>query len=241
MGIRDIERKIKMKSAAEKKDAELLLTDISNMMNQVKALKQQLKKLEKKWGKEIRTNKEYYQKIAEIRRSLGLPEEIGVYEWKEKPGIKERLLGGQYYDQLATELLEIGRELTKETGGLMSLAELIIRINKTRPGKVVSATDISKALEVLAKADAIPPLKKLDSGVKIVEFIPTELTEDQEIILSLASRQGYITLEEILLKTKWSLERAKRAIEDLVEKGIAIKDTQYMEGTKYWFPGLASF
>ncbi len=241
MGIKDIERKIKIRSAMEKKDAELLLKDINNMMEQVKELKEHLKKLEKKWGKEIKKNKEYYQQIIEIRRSLGLPEEIGVYEWKEKASIKEKIFGGEFYDQLGIELLEIGKKLSSETGGIMSLAELMIRINKARPGKVVGATDISKALDSLVKSKVIPPIKTLSNGVKIVEFIPANLTEDHEVVLNLASRHGYITIEDLILKTGWSLERANRVLQELVEKGIAIKDTEYMEGTKYWFPGFVSF
>ena len=241
MGIKDIERKIKIKSAMEKKDAELLLKDISNMMQQVEELKQHLKKLEKKWGKKIKTNKEYYQQIIEIRRSLGLPEQIGVYEWKEKAGLKEKVFGGEFYDQLGIELLEIGKKLSSETGGILSLAELMIRVNKLRPGKVVGANDITKALETLVKAKVIPPIKTLPSGVKIVEFIPANLSEDHETVLNLASREGYITIENLILKTGWSLERANRVLNELVEKGIAIKDTEYMEGTKYWFPGFVSF
>ena len=239
MGLRDIERKIRMKSAYQQKEAELMLTELDQLIENYKALEKQLRQFEKKHGKQIQENKEYYQKITEFRRELGLPDEIGVYEWKEKPGFIDRLTGKGYYDQLANEILEIGKQSVRETGGLMSIAELTLRINKSRPGKVVPPDDVVRSLETLVKSGLIPQLRKLDSGVKIVEFVTVDLSKDQEVVLSLASRKGgELTLEELVMKTKWPIERATRAVNALVDDGIALKDETYAEGTKYWFPAL---
>ena len=241
MGLRDIERKIRTKGAYEKKDAELLLLEIDNLMDNVIELKEHLKKLEKKWGKELKTNKAYYEKVTEIRRSLGLPEEIGVYEWKESPSWKDKVTGKGYYEQLSIEILELGRSLIPKNGGLISLAELLLQINKARPGKVVSAKDLKRALNLLIKEKLIPDFKKLENDVILVEFVSVELSPDHEKVLSLAARQGYVTFEDLIMKLEWNEERANRVLNQLVEKGIAIKDETYTEGTKYWFPGLASF
>ena len=59
------------------------------LIENVETLKKQLKKFEKKHSKEIKDNKDYYQKINRVRDELGLPEEVGVYEWRESPSFAD--------------------------------------------------------------------------------------------------------------------------------------------------------
>ncbi len=239
MGLRDIERKIRMKSAYQEKEAELMLTELDLLIENYRKLEKQLKEFEKKHGKKIKENREYYEKLSEFRRELGLPEEIGVYDWKEKPSFVDKLTGKGYYDEIANEILEIGKESMRETGGLMSVAEVTLRLNKRRPGKIIPPKDVIRALESLKKSGLIQNLKQLDSGTKIVEFVSVDLSKDQEKVLSLASRKGgMLTLEELLIKTKWPMERATRALDAMVQDGLALKDDDYSEGIRYWFPAL---
>ena len=201
-------------------------------------MKEQLKKFEKKHDKEIKTNKEYYSKVSRIREELGLPEEIGIYEWRDSPTMLDRLRGSGYYDQLGNEILELGKLLLQETGGLISVAELSLRVNKIRPGKLVSPKDIIRSLNSLVDTKLIQPLRKLDSGVLIVEFISIELSDDQKTVFNLASRHGFLTKESLIMLSNWSPERVSRVLEELVKQGIALKDESYHEGVKYWFPSL---
>ena len=80
--------------------------------------------------------------------------------------------------------------------------------------------------------------KNLESGVKILAFTPVEFSSEHDIILSYASRSGYVTKENLLMKTDWSEERIDRCLTFFDEHGIARVDRSYSEGTKYWFPGL---
>jgi len=240
MGLRDIERKIRSDSAYQRKEAELLLDQLNTMIDDLESLKDQLKSFEKEHQNEIESNKEYYQKVSQIRDELGLPMEIGVYEWKEKASLKDKITGGGFYDQLSMEVLEVGKKVSTTTGGFISVAELVLRLNKERPGKVVSASDITKALDKLVEAELIQPLRKLDSGVLIAEFIAIDLTNDQQAILDLASRQGYITIEKVLTSTDWPNERITRVLNEMEKAGMAIKEESMQEGTKYWFPGIES-
>ena len=240
MGLRDIERKIRADSAYQRKEAELLIDQLDKMIDNLESLKDQLKKFEKEHKKEIETNKEYYSKVNTIRDELGLPMEIGVYEWKESASFKDRLTGGGFFDELSMEILEIGKKMTQSTGGFVSVAELVLKVNKERPGKIVSASDITKALEKLVEGQLIQPLRKLSSGVLIAEFVSIDLSTDQQEILDLASRQGFVTVEKALVVTGWPGERVTRVLEEMERNGMAIKEESMMDGTKYWFPGLDS-
>lgn len=241
MGLRDIEKKIKIKSAFKVKEAELIIKELEQMIENVKTIKKQLKKFESKYKKQIAENKDYYDKLASLREELGLPTEIGVFDWKEAPTLKDKLTGRGFYDVLANEILELGKELTEENGGIMSVSELWTELNKKRPGKLVSIDDLYRALSKLIDAKLIPPFKVLESGVKIVEFTPIEFSPDHDVILSFASRTGYVTKEDLLLRTGWAEERIQRCLDFFEEQGIARVDRSYAEGTKYWFPGLGKY
>jgi hypothetical protein len=227
-------------SAYQRKEAELLIDQLDNMIDNLEGLKSQLKKFEKEHKKEIETNKEYYGKVSKIREELGLPMEVGVYEWKESASIKDRLTGGGYYDELSMEILDLGKRKAHSTGGFVSIAELVLALNKERPGKIVSAADIIKGVEKLVEAEIIQPLVKLKSGVLIAEFVAVNLTTDQQDVLDFAARQGFVTVEKVLISTNWAPERVTRVLNEMESSGMAIKEESLTEGTKYWFPGLES-
>ncbi|NHJ47104.1 MAG: hypothetical protein FK733_04880, partial [Asgard group archaeon] len=81
MGLRDIEKKIRIKSAFKTKEAELMIKDLELMLENTRELREKLKKFEKKWGKDIGKSEDSYKKLVELRQELGLPNELGVYEW----------------------------------------------------------------------------------------------------------------------------------------------------------------
>ncbi|MHA2092541.1 MAG: hypothetical protein ACW98K_16975 [Candidatus Kariarchaeaceae archaeon] len=70
MGLRDIERKITTKSAYQRKEAELLLQELDQLIENVETLKKDLRKFEKKHGKDIQSNKDYYEKISLLREEI---------------------------------------------------------------------------------------------------------------------------------------------------------------------------
>ncbi|MFW9852229.1 MAG: hypothetical protein ACFFDS_04770 [Candidatus Thorarchaeota archaeon] len=241
LGLRDIEKKIKVKSAFQVKEAELMIKELEQMIDNVDQVKKQLKKFEKKFGDKISDNKEYYEKLADLRTELGLPAEIGRFDWKETPTLKDRLTGKGFYDILANEILELGQKLTPENGGIISIGELFTQLNKTRPGRMVSIDDMYRSLEKLINSQLITPYRTLDSGVKIVEFTTVEFSPDHDVILSYASREGFVTKENLLMKTNWAEERIDRCLKFFEEHGMARVDRSYSEGTKYWFPGLMGY
>ncbi|MHA1221444.1 MAG: EAP30/Vps36 family vacuolar-sorting protein [Candidatus Heimdallarchaeota archaeon] len=238
MGLREIEKKIRIKSAFKAKEAEIMIKDLETMLENIRELQGQLKKFEKRWKKDLTKNEDSYKKLVELRQELGLPNELGVYEWKESATFWDRVGGGDFYERLGVEILEKAKSVQEETGGIMTLGEAVLLVNKGRPGKIVAAKDVTKAIENLTEAKLIPKQKELKSGVILVEFIPANLSEDQEEVLSLSTRKGWISLEELILKTRWSQERCERVLEAMRDTGIARVDASYAEGKKYYFPGL---
>ncbi|NHK32848.1 MAG: hypothetical protein FK730_15985 [Asgard group archaeon] len=238
MGLRDIEKKIRVKSAFKTKEAEIMLKDLELMLENIRELRSQLKKFEKKWKKDISKDENSYKKLVELRQELGLPDEMGIYEWKESATFWDRIGGGDFFERLGVEILEKAKEVQEYTGGLMTLGEIVLLVNKDRPGKIIAAKEVVTSIEKLTEAKLIPKPKELASGVVLVEFIPANLSDDQEEVLALSTRKGWISLEELMLKSRWTQERCERVLESMRDAGIARVDASYAEGKKYYFPGL---
>ncbi len=238
MGLREIEKKIRIKSAFKGKEAEIMIKDLEIMLENIRELQSRLKKFEKKWKKDITGNEDSYNKLVELRQELGLPDELGVYEWKESASFWDKIGGGDFFERLGVEILEKAKEVQEYTGGLMTLGEVVILVNKGRPGKIIPVKDVVTSISKLSDAKVIPEVRELKGGVKLVEFIPANLSEDQEEVLTLSTRKGWISIEELIMKTSWNQERSERALEAMRDTGIARVDASYAEGKKYYFPGL---
>lgn len=238
MGLRNIEEKMKKEAAIRDKGADLALQELQSIIESIKNLNDQFKAMEKKYGKELSSNPALIQKVTAIREELGLPTELGIFEKKEKPGLLDKLTGGGFYDQLALQILDIGKKSFKETGGVMSFAELIKRVQDLYKGHIVSINDIQKALQILEKNNLLAKVEILDSGFKIVHFVTQELSPDMNEILKLANKNnGQLSRERIILETGWTLDRVTRIMTYLEEKQIAVTE-ETLEGTSYYFPGI---
>jgi hypothetical protein len=238
MGLRNIEEKLKRETALREKGANLALQELESMISSIKSLNEQLKTIEKKFGSELRSNPALLEKITAIREELGLPTELGIFEKKEKPGLLDKLTSGGFYDQLALQILDIGKNSMKDTGGVMSFSELIKRIQELYKGHIISINDIQKSLSVLEKNNLLAKIELLDSGFKIIHFVTQELSPDMHEILKLANKfGGQLSRERIILETGWVLDRITRVMNYLEDKHITVKE-ENLEGITYYFPSI---
>ena len=240
MGLWEIEKQMEMDAAYKKKRVELMLKELEHMLEAISELRSKADTFEETYGEVLETTPEYSEKAAAIAHELGieLPGVAFSEDLKEKPGLIERLTGrGRFYDELGVQILDLAKKRRDATGGIMTLAEIVLLVNKQRRHSV-SQVDIAKAIQNLANAKLIPGIRKLQTGIRIVELIPRELTEDQVMVLSVASRSGYTTLEDVMTQTQWNRERADAALKSLESVGAAKLDKSYVHGNRYFFPGL---
>lgn len=239
-GLHEIEKRLEMDAAYRRKRAKFMLKELEQMIQTIAELGSQAENFEKSYGEILEDMPELGEKVAAIASALGitLPSVSKPAEVEDKPGLFERITGrGRFYEQLGLQILDLAKRRRRKTGGIMTLAEVVILVNKRRRHSV-SQVDVARAIHHLTSAKLIPGLHKLKSGIKIVEFIPREFTQDQVIVLSLASRTGYTTLGDVMTQTRWNQERALAALQSLKDSGAAKLDKSYAQGTRYFFPGL---
>lgn len=238
-GLHEIERKIHLKQAFEKEKVELMIQELRGMFNNVQDLRERIEEFEKKYV-ELMASPEYRERLRLLKEELGLTEASSSRE-KISPSVIEKLTGkGKFYNALAVEILEVVGKKAKESGGIVTLAEVALTINKEQAGNYTQLGDVIKAIEVLQDAGLIPGIKTLQSGTKIVEFLAVEVGDDSNTVLDLAIQKGWITFEEVMLKANWSAERAGRALDNLEKLGVARIDVSYAKGKRWYFPGLTS-
>ena len=159
-------------------------------------------------------------------------------------GFWSQVLGvGDFYYELAVQIVEVCVATSEQNGGLISLDELLLRVRKAR-GKSRSAQDVSPD-DILR---AIKKLRSLGDGFAVIEpangqgrvliqCIPGELSMDHTAILNSLQTRSSFTVEQLREQFKWSDERIQTAIEFMVKEGLVWVD-QKGRSTEYFFPGL---
>ena len=238
MGLRRIEEKLTKEAELKRKGAEMALKSLDTMAAKVKELHSDLQMLEKRYESDLKKNPALAQRLMAIREELGLPRAIGIFEVGKQPGFMQRLKGkDEYHNFLALRILEIGKQVRNQTGGLLTVSELTLKLSDESQGITTSIADVTSALNLLKKNGMIHEIRQL-AGMKVVVFIDPNLTEDHQVILELAARfQGEIGLTELIQETSWTLERVNQALTRLIQQKIAIK-TETLDGVTLSFPGV---
>ncbi|MEM2133761.1 MAG: EAP30/Vps36 family vacuolar-sorting protein [Candidatus Freyarchaeota archaeon] len=242
MGIRELRDRMEKKKYMQKKATEFKLEEIKSDLETATETKEKLEEIARKYGVIIATSPKLQDEIERIRKQYGIPKESIITQIiTEEEVLKKGAMGiGTKIDHEKLGMLLYQRALLKrkENGGIMTFAEAYLLTNTGKLAQKLENKDIEKAVKLLEKNKLIPGTRQLKSGVKIISFFPIELTDDQNEVLSIASRSGSVTLEEIMLKTGWTKTRAQNVLQTLEEEGITRKDESYAHGEKYYFPGF---
>ncbi|CAM9238877.1 unnamed protein product [Discosporangium mesarthrocarpum] len=157
--------------------------------------------------------------------------------WAEVLGV------GDFYYELAVQIVEICLATRAVNGGLMSLQELLQRLRakvKSRLTQLeLSQDDVRRATSKLAV---------LGSGFQILEVgrtpmvvsVPRELSGDHSSVLLLAESMGRVTEVEVVNKLSWDRGRAREVLNELMQEGMAWIDVQ-ADGdpqSVYYIPSL---
>jgi hypothetical protein len=174
--------------------------------------------------------------IVKFTQELEIAEQAGALKGILKLEKPKRPGKGRYYEQLSNIILKVafsfGLEHSDEP---ISVSDIANRLNRQYPNIQADINDVLKGTQILSD-NGFLILKQDRKGVYRVQLKPDE--PEANIILALAEEKGFLTIEDVVRKTEWSLEKAQEELEKFVAAGCAIKDTDYATGVKYYFPGL---
>ncbi len=170
---------------------------------------------------------------------------IGVDPLASNKGLWTQLLGvGDFYYELAVQIIEICLITRPLNGGLISLSDLTQRVRVRRKLDQITKDDIKTAMGKVHLLGA--GFSLLKSGrTTLVVSVPLELSSDHSTILEVAQdRASHVSISQLLTQLKWEEQRVKIALDLMMQGGMVWVDEQGGKegGTErepvYWFPSL---
>lgn len=117
----------------------------------------------------------------------------------------------------------------------LTVADLYAQLHELDDFKKLSNKNLRKTLKHLEK-DEMVQLSEI-RGVLVVRLREEFLSEDEATILDIAARKGgKISLEQVMVSTKWSQARVQLALESLIAKEMVIPKKGFIRGTRYEVP-----
>ncbi len=238
MGLRKIDDDIDFREAMKKKGAELKIKEISSKARVENITKEKLAELAKKHGVLLALTPELKEEVRYLQEKYNIPSSKIITEQiteEEVLGrfsrIDDEKLGMLAYQRVLIRKEEIGV-------GLIPISEVYDMVNTGELKGTLDIKDVIKAMNTLKKKSVIEDVKKLDSGVIMVQFFPIEYTGDEVKVIELAKQKGFLSLEEVCSALEWSQDRALRTLESLEQGGLAKFRENIIKGKQWYFPSV---
>jgi hypothetical protein len=238
LGIRKIEDEIDLKEAMRKRAAELRIKEIQAKAKTEQLTKDRLRELAKRHGVILALTPELKEEVKILQEKYNIPasrvmtEQITEHDVLIKfSKIDREKLGMLAYQRVLMRKEEIGV-------GLLPLSEVFDLVNTGILKGHVELKDVMKAMKALKKTNVIEDIKKLDSGVVMIQFFPIQYTADQVKVIELAKGKDFITVEIVCLAFSWSQDRALKVLRSLEESGMAKFSESLLKGKQWFFPSL---
>ncbi|KAI4479668.1 PREDICTED: vacuolar-sorting protein SNF8 [Polistes canadensis] len=220
------------------KGTEIQENQLEQMTKQMETFRVNLEEFATKHKSEIKKNAQFRRQFTEMCASIGVdPLASGKGFWS--------VLGiGDFYYELAVQIVEVCMAMNYKNGGLISLDELRTRLVQARGRRKehqeITNEDLlaaSKKLKIFGNGFTIVPIGR---GKYLVQSVPGELSMDHTAVLQQASLSGNAHISRSMLENelKWERERAQKALDHMVKEGLAWFDEQGENETLYWFPSL---
>ena len=168
----------------------------------------------------------------------------GVDPLASNKGAWAELLGfGDFYYELAVQIVEACRASRPHNGGLMALRDLKAAVTRRRgaAAQPVSTDDLLRAIAQLRALGGGWDLLTVGDAV-CVRSVPAELNGDQTALLARAAAAwGVLTAADVVRDAGWSQRRVSDALEGLLMEGLAMVDDGHPDGVRrYWVTAFAA-
>lgn len=237
MGLRELSEKEEIRNLMRKKAAELRMKRLETKTEITKMTKEKLADIAKKHGVIIALDPDMQDAVEEIRKKYDIPKERIIREEVTETSVVKRFgrIDHEKLGMLAYQRVMLEKEAT---GGLLTLPDVFDIVNTGEIQGEISTSDVEKAIKILKRKNVIPQIKRLPSGVLTASFFPVEYTQDQAEILELVKKDGLITTGDVCKRLDWTIERAERALQNLVDTRVARVTETFRTGKQYFFPSL---
>ncbi|CAI4230592.1 unnamed protein product [Auanema sp. JU1783] len=236
VGVSAVQRKQDHQAMFNAKGEQLASEQLSLFSQHLEDFTVRLEQFAHRHRDEIRKNSQFRRHFQEMCASVGVdPLASGKGFWAEKLGV------GDFYYELAVQIVEVCLATNHINGGIMTVEELRNRLMRSRAKtrrETITTDDILRAVDKLKVLGGGFELVPLGGGRFLVQSVPGELSMDHSRVLQLAEDAAYVTKELVMDKLRWDDVRATTVLEHLVKEGYAWVDEQSSDTLQYWVPSL---
>ncbi|KJH47862.1 EAP30/Vps36 family protein [Dictyocaulus viviparus] len=236
VGIAAVQRKQETQAKFNAKGEQMASEQLQMFSKQLEEFAVRLEQFAYRHRDEIRKNSQFRRHFQEMCASVGVdPLASGKGFWAEKLGF------GDFYYELAVQIVEVCLSTNHFNGGIMTVEEIRNRLVRSRSRtrkETITTDDILRSVDKLKVLGSGFELVPLGGGRFLVQSVPGELSMDHSRVLQLAEDAAYITKELIIDRLRWNGQRAQAALDHLVKEGLAWIDEQATDTIQYWVPSL---
>ncbi|KAI1723866.1 EAP30/Vps36 family domain-containing protein [Ditylenchus destructor] len=238
IGVGAVQKKQDIQAKFQAKGDQLAGDQLEQFSQQLEVFTTKLEEFAAKHRDEIRKNSQFRRHFQEMCTTVGVdPLASSKGFWAEKLGV------GDFYYELAVQIIEVCLSTSYINGGLITMDDLRNRLMRSRSKtrkEPISHDDVIRAVKKLKVLGHGFELIALGGGRFLVQSIPGELSMDDARVLQLAEEAGgYVSRELIADHLRWDEQRIERVLQRLIKEGRVWMDDQPTDHTiHYWFPAL---
>jgi len=236
-GVGAIQKKTLAQEKYKDKGSELQEGQIVQLSKQMDQFRINLEEFAAKHRSDIKQNGVFRRQFQTMCSS------IGVDPLNSAKGFWSVLGIGDFYYELAVQIIEVCLATSEKNGGLIGLNELRTRLVQARgrrkENQEITEDDLRVAAKKLAILGSGFSIVEVSKGQFMVQSVPVELSMDHSAVLQLASslNQPYVSAELIQKSLNWQQERTTNALTFLCDSGFVWVDKHAGQIT-YWFPSM---
>jgi len=235
IGVAGLQKKNQSQQSYRDKGSEIQSASLEQLKEVLPRFKANLEEFAKKYKKEINANPEFRKYFSEMCSKIGVdPLASNKGFWAEMLGV------GDFYYELAVQIIEVCLKTRSRNGGLIAVDELRSHLEKMRGKKsqAISNDDIERAVRKVKILGAGFQLISVGSHT-MVQSVPCELNIDHTTVLVLAQENKFVTSIMLEKDLKWTKDRIRSVLDLLVRESMAWIDDQSETGQRaYWFPSM---
>lgn len=227
----------------QQKGSVLAKEELEKLTCQMAEFRSNLEKFASKYKKDIKKDGEFRRQFQQMCATAGVdPLRSSANFWGKLLGV------GDFYYELALQIVEVFLSTSYRNGGIMTIEELQDRVTAARN---VSKNSNLKSTDSITTDDLLEAIKKLrvlNSNIRalpsknsyIIHSTPAEMNSDHIDITQCAhNTQGYVSKALLRDRLSWPDERIQKALDELIMEGMVWLDEQGPDGEHvFWFPSL---
>lgn len=225
-GITGIEKKLSQKARQDKANISKAFEDLDALMEMAKPMVSLAKSISSKIrDKQGAISEDETVQFKSYLLSLGIDDPVT----KDSAGSDKA-----YFLGLAKEMFLVLDSPIQEAGGMMTLTDAFVRINRARGLELVSPEDLLSACKALKLASLPMDLHTFPSGVLVLRTSNHNQEEARQSLLNLVESNGSLTAEELSQATAGlSVILGKERLLDAENEGYLARDDS-VQGLRFF-------